>query len=111
MKMPNLARRAAIVSVAVLLVFACVVCFVPSVLPWERSPIHGVNAVLLPLTIAITLAVLIAAPRAELDRRAVVGMLLVLGSTLGALVSTNVFVLLFFWSISLVPLRVGVVRD
>lgn len=111
MKGPDLARRAAIVSVAALLAFACVVCFVPSVLPWGRSPINGINAVLLPLTIAITLAVFVAAPRAELDRRAMVSMLLVLGSTLGVLVSTNVFVLLVFWSISLVPLRAGVVRD
>jgi len=114
MKRPNLARRAAILSVAALLVASCVVCFVPRGLPWElaaASQIDGISAILIPLTIAITLAVLIAAPRADLGAGAMMRMLLVLGATLGALVSTNVFVLLFFWSVSLVPLLAGVARD
>ena len=115
---PAIARRAALLAVAALLVATCVVSFAPSAILWSvsseqpaSSPIDGIGAVLLPLTVALTLSVLVAAPRAELGRHTLQGVLVVLGSTLGALITTNVLALALFWTTSLLPLRSGVVRD
>lgn len=67
--------------------------------------VDGLSAVLLPLTAALSLCILVAAPRAELTRRAAAQILLAEGSILGALVSLDLLVLTLFWTLSLVPLR------
>jgi NADH-quinone oxidoreductase subunit M len=108
MKDPASARRAATLVVAALLVGTAIVFLPPSL---RRGPaLDGLGAVLLPLTAAISFAVLVAAPRAELDRPALASILCILGSTLGALVTTNVLMLAAFWTISLLPLRTNVHR-
>lgn len=67
--------------------------------------VDGLSAVLLPLTAALSLCILVAAPRAELTRRAAAQILVAEGSILGALVSLDLLVLTLFWTLSLVPLR------
>jgi NADH-quinone oxidoreductase subunit M len=66
--------------------------------------IDGLSAVLLPLVAALVACVLGAAPRADLDRRAVAFLLLVESGTLGSLVATHVVLLLAFWALAFVPL-------
>ena len=66
--------------------------------------VDGLSAVLLPLVTSLSLAVLIAVPRADVDVRAVVSLLITLGATLGVLVSANVLLLGAFWAMSLLPM-------
>jgi NADH-quinone oxidoreductase subunit M len=67
--------------------------------------VDGLSAVLLPLVAALGITVLVAAPRRDLDAEMVSDLLLVVGATLGTLVSTNVVVLVVYWALSLTPLR------
>jgi NADH-quinone oxidoreductase subunit M len=66
--------------------------------------VDGLSAVLLPLVTSLSVAVLVAVPRADLDVDAVVSLLVVEGAALGVLVSANVLLLGAFWALSLLPM-------
>lgn len=72
--------------------------------------VDGLSALLLPVTAAVGACALAAAPRRELDRRAVAQLLFALGSILGVLVSLDALLLALFWTLSLVPLRAELAR-
>ena len=73
--------------------------------------IDGLSAVLLPLVAGLSTCVLVASPRADLDRRTIVGLLAVESGTLGALVSTNVLLLTGFWALCFAPLGIEAYRS
>jgi NADH-quinone oxidoreductase subunit M len=118
MKSPRVMRVAATIVTAVVLAGSAWIAWLLPLLREGGAPaflgtgshLDELVAVPLPLTAAITLSVLVAAPRAELDRPTLARVLVTLGSTLGALATTNVFLLGAFWSISLLPLLSGVRR-
>ncbi|MFT3770841.1 MAG: proton-conducting transporter membrane subunit [Minicystis sp.] len=66
--------------------------------------VDGLSAVLLPLTSAIATAVLLAAPRADLDARTASRVLVIEALVLGVLVSANILMVAGFWIASLWPL-------
>lgn len=65
--------------------------------------LDGVSALLGALACLVATAVLVAAPRAELDRGAIVSTLLTLSATLGIYFSLDLALLTAFWIASLVP--------
>jgi NADH-quinone oxidoreductase subunit M len=112
-------RRAAArwlgISVAALLVPIAVVIFVSSetelltaapvrALAMAGLAVDGLSAVLLPLVACLSLAVIVAMPRGDIDSAAVASLLVVEGATLGVLVSANLLLLGTFWGLALLPL-------
>lgn len=69
---------------------------------WQLG-VDGLAAPFLPLASGLALGVLVAAPRAEMDRRAARAVLLSLAATLGVYCSLDLLVLTAFWIASLVP--------
>lgn len=73
--------------------------------------VDGLSAVLLPLVACLSLAVLVAMPRADVDASAVMSLLVAEGATLGVLVSANVVLLGAFWALSLLPMAMEARRS
>jgi NADH-quinone oxidoreductase subunit M len=72
--------------------------------------VDGLSALLLPITAVVGLCALVAAPRRDLDRRLASQILVSLGSILGVLVSLDALILAAFWTLSLVPVRMELLR-
>lgn len=106
------------IAVAALLVPIAFVIFVSSARELLTTPsiralavrsvaVDDLSAVLLPLVTSLTLAVLIASPKSDLDGASVRAVLLAEGATLGVLVSANTILLALFWTLSYVPMLIG----
>jgi NADH-quinone oxidoreductase subunit M len=107
--------RAIGIAVSALLVPLAFVIFVSSEAPLLTSTtvtrfavgeleVDGLSAVLLPLVTCLSVAVLVAIPRADVDASAVTSLLVAEGAALGVLTSANVLLLGAFWSLSLLPM-------
>jgi NADH-quinone oxidoreductase subunit M len=110
----SVARGIGIAASALLVPFAFVI-FVSSEAPLLSATsvsalavgdleVDGLSAVLLPLVACLSVAVLVAIPRADVDASAVMSLLITEGATLGVLVSANVVLFGAFWSLSLLPM-------
>jgi NADH-quinone oxidoreductase subunit M len=65
--------------------------------------IDGLSAPFLPLAALVAFLVLFAGPRATMDRRSMVGLLLTLFGTFGAYCAMDLLLFAFFWIATLVP--------
>jgi NADH-quinone oxidoreductase subunit M len=107
---PELARKISLLvslasTLAALSLFASTLS-----LDGPQLRLDGPSLLLLPLVTMTISAVLIAAPRWELDARTLSGLLVLLGATVGALCTSNVLQIAVFWAISLIPLQRSVVH-
>jgi NADH-quinone oxidoreductase subunit M len=75
-----------------------------------RLGVDGLSVVLLPLTALVALAVVVAGPRARLDRRHVAAVLFTQSATLGLFCSLDLLLLLAFWVLRLVPSAALILR-
>jgi NADH-quinone oxidoreductase subunit M len=73
--------------------------------------VDGLSSVLLPLVTCLSLGVLVAIPRSDVDVDAVLSLLVAEGATLGVLVSANVVLLGGFWALSLLPMAMEARRS
>lgn len=117
---PMLARRLAIVLVAVSTVLACWVfakanlerAFARTDMSWSlplvplryHLAVDGLSAVLLPLTAALSLGALLALPCAQVNRQSAADVLFLAGCAQGVVLSMDLGLLTLFWGLSLVPL-------
>jgi NADH-quinone oxidoreductase subunit M len=70
----------------------------------EAAKRHSHERCLLPLVTCLSLAVLVAMPRVDIDATTVMSLLIAEGATLGVLVSANVLLFAIFWALSLLPM-------